>query len=130
MKTLNKVYLFGNEKIIFDSIPFKILPALRRSFPNIEFITGTIDDLDEEVNIVIIDTVLGINKVSVFRGIEEFESKRYLSVHEFDLISQLKLLKMLGKLENFIIIGIPSKIDSKKAVLEVSRVLSYLVLTK
>ena len=58
---------------------------------------------------VILDTVLGINKVSLIedQDIEKLVLPPRNSVHDFDLSFQIKYLKKLGKLGKITLIGLP-----------------------
>jgi Ni,Fe-hydrogenase maturation factor len=105
-----KIFVFGNPLISKDSVALKVLPELRAEFPEIEFIEFDTAELLEEFgdDLIILDSVVGIQKVQMFNGIDSFvESPRY-SLHDFDLPIYLKLLNKLGKLKKVRIIGVPS----------------------
>lgn len=113
---MNTVYIFGNPDIAVDATPVELLPFLRERFPDIEFLFL---DPNEEWKIpdplVIIDTVMGIEGVHIFHGLDEFIKTPSLSVHDFDALSQLRLLKKLGKLGQVIIIGLPPHLSTEAA---------------
>lgn len=119
-----KAYIFGNPDLAFDSLPIHLLPKLKKRFPEITF---EIKDPNEELEIpeelIIIDTVLGINRTRVFNDLKHFANSPHVSLHDFDLISQLKYLEKLGKLKKIKIIGLPSNISEKKALNEISTIL-------
>lgn len=110
------VYVFGNPDIAGDATPVELLPFLRERFPDIEFLFL---DPNEEWEIpdplIIIDTVVGINNIHIFHGLEEFVKTPSVSVHDFDALSQLRLLKKLGKLGQVIIIGISPQLSTEAA---------------
>src|SRR3989344_6877711 len=109
-----KVYVLGNPLVAADSLPFKLLPKLRIALPNFEFIeTDPTENFIPETNSIIIDTVLGISKVTKFNSIDEFETFRSVTAHDYDLSLHLQLLKKLGKLNSVAIIGIPARGDQK-----------------
>lgn len=113
-----KVYIFGNQDIQQDNIAFNVANKLKGKIENVEFVSvKPNEDLPfvNEKNVVIMDTVFGIEKVEIIKD-KDFD-KIFLSprnsVHDFDLGFQLKYLKKLGKLNNITIIGLPQngKID-------------------
>jgi len=108
------VYIFGNSIVPEDNQSVKLLPDLKANFPKIHFIhadpTGNWWKGDK--NLVIIDTVQGIDQVTVFTSFKELQASESLTVHDYDLYMDLKLMKKLGKIESFKIIGIPSLLSS------------------
>jgi len=61
MKT---IYVFGNPLIKEDSMPLKLINKLKKEFPSLQFKEfDTVEDLDLEKEMNIIDTVKGIKKV-------------------------------------------------------------------
>ena len=115
-----KVYVFGNPLFDKDSLPLKILPRLKKTWPLIDF---QIADPNEnfppqkEKNLIILDTVFGIKKPTIF-DLDDFSSlsyrkKRLISPHDYDLLTHLLLLKKLKRIEKAIIIGIPPVTENK-----------------
>src|SRR3990167_195549 len=108
------VYVFGNPVVPEDSQAVKFLPYLKTKFPKINFVhadpTGNWWEGDK--NLIIIDTVAGIDKVTEFASLEKIQATQSLTVHDYDLYMDLKLMKKLGKIESFKIIGIPSLLSS------------------
>jgi Ni,Fe-hydrogenase maturation factor len=115
----HKVLVFGNPLLKQDSMPLKLLASLRKRFPEIEFKEfDPNDDLESEGKTLnIIDTVEGIDKVTLITDIDSIHLQKIYSMHDFDLGYSLKLLKKLKYLDSVRIYGIPMKI-SKKAALE------------
>ena len=135
------IYIFGNPDLKFDSLPVKILPKLRKKFPNIKF---KIKDPNEEWDtfmehgtrntehkttntdhktpnyLYIIDTVIGLKNVAVFNDISVFKKSPAISLHDFDLYADLILMKKLGKLSNLTVIGIPPDYTKEKAYNEIT----------
>lgn len=106
-----KVLVFGNPLVTKDSLPLRLLADLRKEFPSIEFKEfDAVEQLEEEgEELIILDSVEGIEKVQLFDSLDRFvDSPRY-SLHDFDLPIYLKLLKKLEKLKKVLIIGIPAK---------------------
>lgn len=113
MKT---VYVAGNPLVKEDSIPLCILPRLKINFPQLKFCElEPTDELPEERELIIIDTVIGIKKVRVISDIDKIETGKRYSLHDFDLGFNLKLLKKAGRIDSVTIICIPAGISEEKA---------------
>lgn len=101
------VFVFGNPDLPEDSLPIRLLPKLKEKVPDIDF---QIKDPNEDWNIpdemILIDTVTGIDRVTVFSDLDRFMNAPRLTMHDFDLGSYLKYLEKLGKLKNIQIIGV------------------------
>lgn len=119
---MKKIYIFGNPILDYDNLPIKFIPELKKTFPEIEFIE--IDPNEnlkpENGKLVIIDTIAGIEEVIAIKDIDKIdkiESNPNVSMHDFDLGFNLKLLKKIGILKEIVIFGIPQN-KEKQAVLE------------
>ena len=117
---MKKIYIFGNDYLENDSLPIKLKPKLEKIFPEIKFI---IQDPNENLRpengeLFIIDTVIGPNKVVVIEDIEKIEREPSVSMHDFDLGFNLKLLKKIGLLKKTIIIGIPSESNLEEVIFD------------
>lgn len=113
-----QIFVFGNPDIQKDSLPLKILPALREKFPAVDFRTkDPNEDFELPEGAVIIDAVAGLTAPRVFSSLDEFAPPPHVTLHDFDLWSHLRLLEKLGKLpERLRIIGLPPEISEKKAI--------------
>ncbi|MDI6820799.1 MAG: hypothetical protein QMD65_01305 [Patescibacteria group bacterium] len=118
------IFVFGNPDIKEDSMPIKILPDLKKLFPNIKF---EIKDPNEEWNVpkelTVIDTATGINEVKIFNTLDDFAKTPRVSLHDFDALTELRILNKLGRLEKIKIICVPPIISQKKAIEEISIIL-------
>lgn len=132
-----KILIFGNPLLKQDSLPIKLLPKLKQKFPNIKFkeIDPT-ENLEPFLNtdtpntehqtpgdLVAIDTIKGINKVTTINDIEQLHTNKIYSMHDFDLALNLKLLKKLNKIKSVKIIGIPMNITENEAINQISKIL-------
>jgi hypothetical protein len=121
-----KIFVFGNEDLKEDNLPFKILPELRKKFPQIEF---EIKDPNEEWNIsdlaeiIILDTAAGIKDVEIFDSLEKFSKTPHVGMHDFDALTNLRFLQKLGKIKKVKIIGLPPAMDEKEAVEKIIKML-------
>jgi len=106
------IYLFGNPILKQDSLPLKLLLKLKKRFPQIKFVVKdpTENWTENEKEIVIIDTVMGINKVTVFNSLLDLEKDNpRISPHDYDVYLDLALLFKLKKIKSIKIIGISPK---------------------
>ena len=103
-----------------DNIAVRILPRLKKQFPEIEFkhidpLEGFMENLiNQNEKIVIIDAVKGISEVTLFDDLSRFTAAhRRMTMHDFDLYDDLVLLQKLKKLPKIAIIGIPWGVSEK-----------------
>ncbi|MFH1229124.1 MAG: hypothetical protein V1678_01730 [Candidatus Aenigmatarchaeota archaeon] len=116
MKTF---YVFGNPMVREDSIPLRIIDKLRKEFPSFEFVEfDTIEDIEPQKELNIIDTVKGIRKVELIEDLDKIVNDKIYSMHDFDLGYSLKLWKKMKMVEKVKIFGIPSDMKDSEALSE------------
>lgn len=114
-----KIFVFGNSIVNSDSIPTKLIPALSKKFPEIQFIRADpTENWCQEKELVILDTVVGISEVTLFNTLEAFEKQSRVTQHDYDLYMDLQLLEKIGKVKKVRIIGIPAT-KSSEVILQV-----------
>ena len=118
MKNKKTIYIFGNPLLPFDSVPIELKKDLEKSLPDFEFI---VQDPNENLKpknkeLIIIDTVEGIDKIMIFTDIDKIENSPKYSMHDFDLGFNLKLLQKIGRLKKITIFGVPMKIKKQAAL--------------
>jgi len=107
-----------------DSLPLKILPELKKLFPEIDFVTkDPNEDWDDVGDITIIDTVVGITDVKVFDTLKDFIRAPRFSLHDFDAYTNLLMLEKLGKIKKVTIIGISPSIPQQKTIEEIEDII-------
>ena len=111
------IYVFGSLLLDFDSLPLMLIKDLQAVFPQIDF---QIIDPNENLKpidkkMVIIDTVEGIDKVTIITDIDQLVLTQLYSPHDFDLGFNLQLLKKLGLLDEILIFGVPMEIKKQTA---------------
>ena len=122
------IFVAGNLLIKEDSVALKLMPKLAKKFPQIEFIElEPTDNFPEEKFLTIIDAVEGINEIKIIEDIDKIVLQKSFSLHDFDLGTNLKLLKKAGKLEKVKIIGIPMKWKEKQALEELCKQIKKLL---
>ncbi|MBU0467315.1 MAG: hypothetical protein KJ718_05105 [Nanoarchaeota archaeon] len=121
---MKKIYILGNPSFESDSLPVKLLPKLKSSLPNFQFIhLDPTENLPEEEHLILIDIILGIKEVKVLTDIDKIESSPNVSMHDFDLGFQLKLMKKLGKIDKVTIIGVPQNINESQVLEQIKQTL-------
>jgi len=120
-----KVLVFGNLLLENDSLPLRLLPKLRERFFDVEFkeVDPTEGLESEGRDLVILDSVEGIDEVMVIDSIERLHANRVCSMHDFDLGYNLKLLKKVGKIDSVRIIGVPMGIGEGEAMNQIQSIL-------
>ncbi len=120
-----RVLVFGNPIAKVDSAAVKISEKLSCVMPQMEFVRfDTSEDLEKEGGCpVILDAVVGLTKPRMV-SLDELElSERPLSLHGFDLLWTLLLLKKIGKIRKATIIGVPARQPYTKNVEAVKKLL-------
>ncbi|MCX8175132.1 MAG: hypothetical protein N3E51_02915 [Candidatus Micrarchaeota archaeon] len=124
-----RVLVFGNPLAKSDSAALKVARMLEGKIPKAQFVRfDTSEDLEKEgKRLIIMDAVAGLQEPRLVR-LEELElPHRPISLHGFDLLWSLLLLKKLGRLEEVLIIGVPAKKSAKKSLLKVRRLLEKII---
>ena len=122
---IKTVFIFGNVELEMDSLPTRLIPQLQKAFPDISFeLKDPNEEWDVPEEMIIIDTVIGPEEVTVFNDLDEFTSSPQLTMHDFDALANLKYLKKLGRLKEVIIIGVPTGMSEERAMEGVREVIS------
>lgn len=127
------IYIFGNPLLNFDNLPIQLAPKLEKIFPQIDFVivdpNENLKPIDKEL--IIIDTVEGIEKVVFIDDIKKLETGKIFSLHDFDLAFNLKLLQKIGKLKRVKIFAVPMEGDEKEILEELTKIMrSHVHLTR
>ncbi len=117
LTTMKRVFVFGNTDLPFDSLPLRILPALRDTLPEVSFeVLDPNEEWDMLRHPLIIDTVENIAEPQVIRGLAAFMAAPRVTCHDFDAYANLMFLKKLGKIDDATILGLPPHRDEREAV--------------
>jgi len=124
-----KILVFGNRLLAEDSLPLRMLPALRRRFPDVEFKeSDTSENLEEEGrDLIILDSAFGISEVTLIDDLDNLQLSKRFSMHDFDLPITLRILIKLKALDSVKIIAVPSGYALGKAVSESAAIISTLL---
>ena len=123
---MKKILIFGNHLVKQDNLPLRILPQLKQKFPNIEFkeIDSTENlqqELDENKNLTIIDTAIDIQEIKTITlktqdDFKKLQLPNSLSMHDFDLAYNLRLLKKVNLINEVKIICLPMNMSEDEAI--------------
>lgn len=125
---MDKIYLVGNELVEEDSLPVKMKDDLESYFSNIVFeeFDPTENLPEDSKHLILIDTVMGLDKSKIFNDVDDFSSQKAYSMHDFDLGWQLKLYKKLKMINKISIIGIPMGAKKETALKDVEPLIESL----
>lgn len=102
------VYVFGNRDEKSDRAALEAANYLKNTIAGVEFRTAAPnEDLPFSGDVIIMDGIMGIEKIKVIKDIKKIVLPPRNSVHDFDLGFQLKYLKKIGRLGKVTIIGLP-----------------------
>lgn len=132
MKNKNTIHIFGNPLLDFDNLPLKLAPKLKKLFPEIDFVIADPNENLKPINkkLIIIDAVESIKKVVVIDDLEQIQTQKIYSLHDFDLAFNLKLLQKIGKLEKIKILGVPMKGSEEEALSDVTEIIKITLSSK
>lgn len=121
------VWVFGNPDLPADALPIRLLPELRRRYPEHTFvIQDPLEEWDVPQHLCILDTVKGISAVTEFNTLDVFADSPRVTMHDYDLGTTLKWLRKLGKLPHVRIIGIPPNAEEAKTLRDLEPILKAL----
>ena len=121
------IFVCGNPLVEEDALPLRLLPELRKGFPSIDFIEfEPTEDFPHQKDLIIIDTVINAKDVVVIEDIDSFCDPKSISLHDFDLGTNLKLAKKMKWIDKVKIIGVPPKMKEKEAIEKISSILKSL----
>lgn len=103
-----KISVFGNPDLKEDNAAVKLIPWLKKKYPEAEInIEDPSAGLEPAADWLIVDICQGIDKITEFDNLDKFEAVRRVSVHDYEVITELKLLKKLGKIKKLRILAVP-----------------------
>ena len=120
---MRKVLVFGNPLLEEDNLPLRLLPALRKKFPRIEFVEADPNDFDYNAGLII-DTAKGVRDVVLIDDMRKLQTGKIFSMHEMDLGQTLRLAAAAGLLKEVKIIAVPANISPKKALDKVVKIIT------
>lgn len=114
-----KISVFGNPDLKDDNAGIKLIPWLKKKYPKAEIKIedpsgGMIPPKAGEW--LIVDVCQGVKTMTEFEDLDQFETVRRVSVHDYEVATELKLLKKLGKIKKLKIIAVPRGIIPKQVL--------------
>lgn len=100
----------------------KILPELRKKFPEIEFLeTNAVEEIGYfGKELLIIDSADGIKNACLITDLNQLETQTRVSMHDFDLAQTLKIMKKIGKIDSVKIFCLPTSMKKSLAIKELT----------
>lgn len=119
------VSVFGNPDVKEDSLAVRLVPRLRQRFPKIKFrVEDPVEGLSPpDGEWIIIDMAKGVKGAKVIEDIDRLETSRRVSLHDYDLGMELKLLRKLGKVKKVKIIAVEMGMEKKQALAAIASLL-------
>jgi hypothetical protein len=148
-----KISVFGNPDLEQDSLVVKMVPKLKKEFPLVEFeiedpseglkpplrqdfagqaplrqdFAGQAplrqDFAGQAPEWIILDVAVGIDKIRVFEDLDKLVTEKRVSLHDYDVAMELKLLKRLGRVKNVKIVAVPMKSSEKQIINELRKII-------
>jgi Ni,Fe-hydrogenase maturation factor len=121
---------FGNPDMPDDSLALHLIDDLREQGIECAACTSSDDFLryaDEEDELLIIDTAVGIQEPMLLDDISGLTDKPRFSLHDLDLQFFIRLLEGLGKLPKLHIIALPIGMERSAALAGTRRLLSHVI---
>lgn len=126
---MKKIFVFGNPVVEEDSIALSVAEELRKKKEFKSFKFEEIDSINDlgkiPKELVILDCAEGIKKIGIIRDLKKFVATQKVSLHDFDLGTELLLLEKIGKLKEkkICIVAVPRGLLLEEAVKGVSSLL-------
>ena len=122
------IYILGNPLLPEDSLPHRLLPTLKKTFLTYMFKeVDPTETLPEQENLLIIDTIINITEPCIITDVAQLAAQPTYSLHDFDLGFNLQLMKKLGKITTFHIIGLPPTYSEQQALIYLKETLPTLL---
>lgn len=123
------ISVFGNEVDSHDNTAIQLVPLLQETFSHVHFL---IQDPTESIEPasdpwIILDTAIGIDHVMMINSLNDLESVKGSSVHDFDVYMELRLQAKIRPLPSLAIILVPQGDDIHHAASHVEEILQPLL---
>ncbi len=121
------ISVFGNPNLPQDSLAFRLIPHLQRLLPRAEFIH---QDPQEQIMPPnesvwwIIDVVKNISEVKLITDLEQIKDAKRMTLHDYDLATELKLIKKIYPNLEIKIVGVPSYGNVEKIASRVANIIT------
>lgn len=122
-----KISVFGNPNLPQDSLAFRLVPHLQKLLPHAEFIH---QDPQEQIMPLnepiwwIIDVVKNISEVKLISDLDQIKEVKRVTLHDYDLATELKLIKKIYSDIIIKIVGVPSQGEVEKIAKQVASIIT------
>lgn len=126
---MQRIFVAGNPLVREDALALKVACRLGKKLKGIRFEEiGSLSELENiPKELTLLDVAEGIKKVERVTDLGRLQKMKLVSLHDFDIGTELILLKKIGKIKKFAIIAIPANYQLGKAVEEARELLELLV---
>lgn len=109
-----KITVLGNPDLPEDNVAIKLIPWLKKKYPGAEIkVEDPSGGLIPADDWLIVDACEGVDRITEFDDLDKFEELRRVGVHDYEVMTELKLLKKLGKIKKLRILAIPKAFPRK-----------------
>lgn len=123
------ILVLGNLIVKEDNHALRLLPALGKTFPCINFVKfDPTEEIPENAGseLLIIDTADGIKKVAIFDNLKRFKISPRITPHDFDLPVNLGIMMKLKKIKKVTIIAVPQCGKNNIILADINKILTQL----
>lgn len=122
-----KILVFGNVLLKEDNLALRLMPKLKKEFPEILFKefdpTESLEWEIEDGSLTILDVALGIDRVILVEDVEQLKLNNACSMHDCDLGFNLRMLKEIGELKKVRIICLPPNMNEDEVFFQLQSIL-------
>ena len=118
-----KFFVVGNALVEKDNIALRIMPMLKKAFPDVEFVELDPNEDVEEEEVNIIDAAEGVDDVVLLNDLEKIYTPNIHTMHDFGIGMYLKILMEAGLIRKVNIIAIPTDMKENDAFRKVKDII-------
>lgn len=125
------IFVLGNKISKEDKKVVSLIHKFNKHFTDFAFVHyDPIEELPPDMpqQLIFLDIVIGIKKITLFEDMESFSLSPLVTVHDYDLPINLNLLKKLGKIKEIKIIGVPNSYNTENILRETGIILKSISL--
>ncbi|MCX8158476.1 MAG: hypothetical protein N3D73_02300 [Candidatus Diapherotrites archaeon] len=118
-----EIFVFGNPLVKEDSAALRIIKKMK--IKGVKFVEtdSLIDHAKDKESLIIMDVVDGIKNAEII-DIDKIEDIKPLSMHDFDLALEIKLIKKIFPERTIKILGIPNISNEKSQLAKIKRIIN------
>jgi len=121
---MRTIYYSGNALVEKDSLPMRLAESLQREFPDISFTEFDPTENIPSKELCLIDSAEGIREVTLITDTSQLAAVHSVSLHDFDLAFNLKLMAKLGMVTKLRIYALPIGMSEQDALAGLKKIIS------